>query len=487
MRDGLLDELVRPVDVGQRLLQVDDVDAVALGEDVALHLRVPAAGLVPEVHAGVQQLPHGDDGHGRDSHLCRFGRTGSAGTRFGCHGRPGWPAVLVPDRRPDPRRDRRDRPGRRAPATTTGMCWHAKSPRSHGARVQCTRTARSAAPRRELSTRQVVVHRSAKCGGTTCPESGPWRHGHQLIPRLIPHHRRRIPHDLPHLRLRFPHHRLRLRASPFARLGAFLPGGLRAFLCHGRHAAAVASGAAGRLGARGHGVAGRPAEPRPGPASRAPDRRRSAPDQRGRARSRATPPRRGVDRRGAVPLAADPAASGLTAVPARRERPTVLGIGASTWAGSSASRCWRPAADWCCTPDRWPTGAWCRSSTPAACARRTSRCVRRCASASTSSAARSIGLLLAGHPGCPAVAPPVCLHWGVHRGRRLPGPAAPGRGRSRPAAAVGRCAVTGVGRVSCGSTSLVRSRSTARVCSWHTRDSVTPSTWPISARVRFSK
>lgn len=26
-----------------------------------------------------------------------------------------------------------------------------------------------------------------------------------------------------------------------------------------------------------------------------------------------------------------------------------------------------------------------------------------------------IGTLLAGHPGCPATAPTVCLHWGVHR------------------------------------------------------------------------
>ena len=67
--DGLLDELVGPVDVGQRLLQVDDVDAVALGEDEALHLRVPAPGLVPEVDAALQQLLHGDDGHGRCSPL----------------------------------------------------------------------------------------------------------------------------------------------------------------------------------------------------------------------------------------------------------------------------------------------------------------------------------------------------------------------------------------------------------------------------------
>lgn len=28
-----------------------------------------------------------------------------------------------------------------------------------------------------------------------------------------------------------------------------------------------------------------------------------------------------------------------------------------------------------------------------------------------------VGVLLAGHPGCPAVPPMVCLHWGVHRDR----------------------------------------------------------------------
>ncbi len=62
--DRLLDEGVGAVDVGQRLLQVDDVDAVALGHDEALHLRVPATGLVPEVHAALEQLAHGDDCHG---------------------------------------------------------------------------------------------------------------------------------------------------------------------------------------------------------------------------------------------------------------------------------------------------------------------------------------------------------------------------------------------------------------------------------------
>ena len=39
-------------------LQVDDVDAVALGEDIGGHLGVPAAGLVSEVDASFQQLLH---------------------------------------------------------------------------------------------------------------------------------------------------------------------------------------------------------------------------------------------------------------------------------------------------------------------------------------------------------------------------------------------------------------------------------------------
>jgi hypothetical protein len=47
-----------------RLLEVDDVDPAALGEDEALHLRVPAPRLVAEVHSSLQQLLHGDDCHG---------------------------------------------------------------------------------------------------------------------------------------------------------------------------------------------------------------------------------------------------------------------------------------------------------------------------------------------------------------------------------------------------------------------------------------
>ena len=87
--DGLLDELVGAVDVGQRLLQVDDVDAVALGEDEALHLRVPAAGLVPEVDAALEQLAHGDDGHGFLPLSCANSRA------VGCHAPSGDGGVLM--------------------------------------------------------------------------------------------------------------------------------------------------------------------------------------------------------------------------------------------------------------------------------------------------------------------------------------------------------------------------------------------------------
>src|SRR6478672_3009490 len=77
MGDSLLDELVRLVDVGQRLLQVDDVDAVAVGEDEPLHLGIPAPGLMPEVGAAVQQLFHGYNSHNVVAGLlyCRLTRS----------------------------------------------------------------------------------------------------------------------------------------------------------------------------------------------------------------------------------------------------------------------------------------------------------------------------------------------------------------------------------------------------------------------------
>ena len=41
------------------LLEVDDVDAVALGEDEALHLGVPTTGLVTKVNPSLKQLADG--------------------------------------------------------------------------------------------------------------------------------------------------------------------------------------------------------------------------------------------------------------------------------------------------------------------------------------------------------------------------------------------------------------------------------------------
>ena len=62
--DGVADEVERRLEVLDGLGEVDDVDPVALGEDEGLHLRVPAAGLVAEVDAGFEQLPHGNVRHG---------------------------------------------------------------------------------------------------------------------------------------------------------------------------------------------------------------------------------------------------------------------------------------------------------------------------------------------------------------------------------------------------------------------------------------
>ena len=42
----------------QRLLQIDDVNAVAFSENVFFHFRIPALGLVPEVNASFEQFFH---------------------------------------------------------------------------------------------------------------------------------------------------------------------------------------------------------------------------------------------------------------------------------------------------------------------------------------------------------------------------------------------------------------------------------------------
>ena len=49
-------ELLGELDLPQCLLQIDDVDAVALGENEPAHLRVPPAGLVAEVNTGFEEL-----------------------------------------------------------------------------------------------------------------------------------------------------------------------------------------------------------------------------------------------------------------------------------------------------------------------------------------------------------------------------------------------------------------------------------------------
>ena len=63
LRGEIAHEVVGLAEHLDGLLQVDDVDAVAGAEDVRLHLRVPAAGLMAEVNSGLQQLLHADFGH----------------------------------------------------------------------------------------------------------------------------------------------------------------------------------------------------------------------------------------------------------------------------------------------------------------------------------------------------------------------------------------------------------------------------------------
>ena len=55
-QDDVARQLLRELELPQRLLQVDDVDPVALREDEAAHLGIPAAGLVSEVDTGGEEL-----------------------------------------------------------------------------------------------------------------------------------------------------------------------------------------------------------------------------------------------------------------------------------------------------------------------------------------------------------------------------------------------------------------------------------------------
>ena len=77
----VLDELGGLLGCCERLTQVDDVDPVALREDVRAHLRVPAPGLVSEVDSSLQHLAHGDFGHGASLFFGWFLRPPSASIR----------------------------------------------------------------------------------------------------------------------------------------------------------------------------------------------------------------------------------------------------------------------------------------------------------------------------------------------------------------------------------------------------------------------
>src|SRR5688500_9877610 len=50
------EEVLGVLDLPEGLLEIDDVDAGAFGEDEPAHLRIPPARLVAEVNAGLQQV-----------------------------------------------------------------------------------------------------------------------------------------------------------------------------------------------------------------------------------------------------------------------------------------------------------------------------------------------------------------------------------------------------------------------------------------------
>ena len=67
LSSGVAHEVVSLIQLLHGLLQVDDVDAVALGEDVLSHLGVPTTGLVTEVDTCFEKLFHRYDCHSKKS------------------------------------------------------------------------------------------------------------------------------------------------------------------------------------------------------------------------------------------------------------------------------------------------------------------------------------------------------------------------------------------------------------------------------------
>ena len=63
LADDLLEVAMSAEQAANGFAQVDDVDQVSLAVNVRPHLRVPAAGAVSVVDAGVDKLLHLNDGH----------------------------------------------------------------------------------------------------------------------------------------------------------------------------------------------------------------------------------------------------------------------------------------------------------------------------------------------------------------------------------------------------------------------------------------
>src|SRR5262249_13742459 len=63
LTDRLGQEAATPEQAADRFAQVDDMDEIPLAVNVRPHLRVPAAGAMPIMHAGLDQLLHLNDRH----------------------------------------------------------------------------------------------------------------------------------------------------------------------------------------------------------------------------------------------------------------------------------------------------------------------------------------------------------------------------------------------------------------------------------------
>jgi hypothetical protein len=57
-------ELLSWVELGDGLLQINDVNTVSFGENVGFHSRIPPAGLMPKMNPGFKKLLHGNDCQG---------------------------------------------------------------------------------------------------------------------------------------------------------------------------------------------------------------------------------------------------------------------------------------------------------------------------------------------------------------------------------------------------------------------------------------